>query len=333
MSKESEIGLSIRRAELSEAQMIIDFVNSHFDMRLEMINDPEYFNYYYVGDDGLQFVVAEVNGEYKAVCGYIKANRCGTHIWASVLAADDSYKGAGLQLLSAMKDVTGASMIAANNIRKKTAVLYTFLGWHADRISHFYRPADKASYSLLNLNGNSQIPPVDSGGILKKIDDIRETDALAFIPSGCVPSKDAWYIKRRYFGFPKGKYDVYMLVDDKLPSAILVFRIIPASDTGSVPVLRLVDYIGDEKYLPSAGAEIQRLMDESDAEYVDCYCAGISPEIMKKTGFCERTEGDGTIVPNYLSPPLIENTEYYYYTSEPEGFVLFKADGDQDRPR
>ena len=49
-------------------------------------------------------------------------------------------------------------------------------------------------------------------------------------------------------------------------------------------------------------------------------------------GFSERREGDGTVIPNYLTPPLRENTEYYYFTNRPEGFVLFKADGDQDRP-
>ena len=35
---------------------------------------------------------------------------------------------------------------------------------------------------------------------------------------------------------------------------------------------------------------------------------------------------------NYLTPPVHENTEYYYFTNKPESFVLFKADGDQDRP-
>ena len=46
----------------------------------------------------------------------------------------------------------------------------------------------------------------------------------------------------------------------------------------------------------------------------------------------ERVEGDGCIIPNYLTPPVHENTEYYYFTNKPESFVLFKADGDQDRP-
>ena len=46
----------------------------------------------------------------------------------------------------------------------------------------------------------------------------------------------------------------------------------------------------------------------------------------------EREPGDGVVIPNYLTPPLLENTEYYYFTNEPEHFVIFRADGDQDRP-
>ena len=49
-------------------------------------------------------------------------------------------------------------------------------------------------------------------------------------------------------------------------------------------------------------------------------------------GLTERCEDDGVIIPNYLTPPLRQNTEYYYFTNQPDGFVLFKADGDQDRP-
>ncbi len=333
MTKCPEKVLNIRLAALPEKQRIIDFINVHFNMRLEMINNPAYFDYYYVDDKKLQFVLAECENEYKAVCGYIKANRDESHIWASVLAADDSFKGAGLRLLNEMKNVTGAKVIASNNIREKTCVLYTFLGWHAERIPHFYRLSKKDSFRLAVPGPEYKILPVGGKGILNHITSKNELDIIALPKTEYIPYKDKWYIKRRYFNFPKAEYNVYALMIDENATALLVTRIIPASDTGSVPVLRIVDYIGNEKFLPEAGLEIQKLIDECGAEYADCYCAGIDPDTMKKTGFSERLPDDGVIIPNYLSPPLIENTEYFYYTSEPEKFVLFKADGDQDRPR
>ena len=90
--------------------------------------------------------------------------------------------------------------------------------------------------------------------------------------------------------------------------------------------------MGDTSLLPRLGAAIDRLLKASGAEYAECYCAGVDPAVMAAAGFCERREGDANILPNYLQPPLFENTEYYYFTSDPDRFVLFKADGDQDRP-
>ena len=84
--------------------------------------------------------------------------------------------------------------------------------------------------------------------------------------------------------------------------------------------------------LARLGTALDRMLAESGAEYLDCYCAGIPAETMAAAGLSQRQEGDGTVIPNYLDPPVQENTEYYYFTNRPEGFVLFRADGDQDRP-
>ena len=106
----------------------------------------------------------------------------------------------------------------------------------------------------------------------------------------------------------------------------------PSGESGDIPVLRIVDFIGDPDVLPEAGNALDALLRETGAEYADCYNVGISPEIWKAAGFRERTKDDPSVIPNYLTPPLYENTEYYYFTNKPDRFVLFKADGDQDRP-
>ena len=105
-----------------------------------------------------------------------------------------------------------------------------------------------------------------------------------------------------------------------------------SGEHGEIPVLRIVDYIGDPELLPELGAALDALLKETGAEYADCYNVGIRPELWAEAGFRERTPEDPSVIPNYLTPPLYENTEYYYFTNKPEGFVLFKADGDQDRP-
>ena len=103
-------------------------------------------------------------------------------------------------------------------------------------------------------------------------------------------------------------------------------------ETGCAAVVRLVDFIGEDSVLPRLGAALDAILNREGAEYMDCYNAGIPADVWLAAGFTERVEGDGCIIPNYLTPPLHENTEYYYFTNKPENFVMFKADGDQDRP-
>ena len=109
-------------------------------------------------------------------------------------------------------------------------------------------------------------------------------------------------------------------------------RTVTAQETGCAAVVRLVDFIGEDSVLPRIGAALDAILNHAGAEYMDCYNAGIPADVWLAAGFTERVEGDGCIIPNYLTPPVHENTEYYYFTNKPEGFVMFKADGDQDRP-
>ena len=58
------------------------------------------------------------------------------------------------------------------------------------------------------------------------------------------------------------------------------------------------------------------------------YSFGVKGE---DAGFVKRY-GDENIIPNYLNPLLQKNIDYYFFTTDRQGFTMFKADGDQDRP-
>ncbi len=155
------------------------------------------------------------------------------------------------------------------------------------------------------------------------------------------PAKDLPYLQRRYFEYPYQSYDVWAVQEGDVLLAYCVTRTVQAYFEGehfaqgtqpTIPVLRVVDFIGAAEVLPRVGGALDALMQAEDAEYTDCYCAGIAPEFFAAAGFTERPENSAEVVPNYLTSVLQRNTEYFYFTNRPEGFTLFKADGDQDRP-
>ena len=167
---------------------------------------------------------------------------------------------------------------------------------------------------------------------LEKVETVDELFALGMPPTPHTPRKDTWYMRRRYFHYPHFQYDVWAARENGRLLAYAVTRTVSAQDTGCVPVVRLVDFVGEDAVLPRIGAALDAILHREKAEYMDCYNAGVPAAVWRAAGFVERLPDDGQIIPNYLTPPLRENTEYYYFTNKPENFVMFKADGDQDRP-
>lgn len=323
--------ITFRLAHPGEEEAVRDFVNQHFDWKLPLVNRPEWFDFYYISPGKLHFAIAQQGEEWLSVAGYIPANQNPIpDVWVSVWVAKKGHNGVGLELMNALPGLLGARVVACNNIRPKTCAFYRFLGWTAERLPHYYRLAERQEYRLakvdhpviLPVSGDLELTPVDS----------QTMGTLGLPLSDHTPAKDLWYLQRRYFHFPHLDYQVWAVLDQGQLLAYLVARVVESGESGEIPVLRLVDYIGNEEYLPRLGRALDHLLKETGAEYLDCYNAGISPEIWAAAGLTQRLERDGVVIPNYLTPPLYENTEYYYFTNLPKNFVMFKADGDQDRP-
>ena len=174
--------LTLRLARPEEAERVIGFINENFDWKLPLVNLPEYFNFYYRSGDALQYALAEENGELLAVAGYIRANESPTpDIWVSVWVAKKGHNGVGLDLMNALPELTGASVVACNNIRPKTMAFYRFLGWHADRVPHFYRLSGQESYSLARVKDPTVLPV---GGDLTLEQVVLSSQDMLLLPGG-----------------------------------------------------------------------------------------------------------------------------------------------------
>lgn len=324
--------LTFRLARRGEDDAIQEFINAHFDMRLPLVNVPEMYRYYYAGPNGTpRFALAEADGRFLAVAGYLPASEApGADIWVSIWAAAKGHNGVGLELMEALPRLTGARLVACNNIRPETMAFYRFLGWTAERVPHYYRMGT-AGKAVLAQNAKPPLP-VQPDLPLERVESAAALVSLGLPPTPHTPYKDLAYLTHRYFDDPWFRYGVWAAREGGKLLGYAVTRTVPIIDTGCVPVVRLVDFIGADTVLARLGGALDGILHAEKAEYIDCYCAGIPREIWQAAGFCERREGDGTVIPNYLAPPLQKNTEYYYFTSDPTNFVLFKADGDQDRP-
>ncbi len=311
---------------MAEKDRLVEFMNSNWGSSHPLINNDVFFGYYYADGDMTNFYISEKDGDIIAVCGYIPSSKKEDgDIWISIWLAKKGHNGAGLELMGKMKELTGASLVSCNNIRKETMPFYTFLGWQPGELLHRYRLRDLDEYVICDVTDRT-IPACEpSGAELVLFESIRKVKEHFDRFGLSRPGKDLWHVERRYYSYPYYRYLVYGVRKDGSFPALAVFRVNEGSEGN---VLRLVDYIGDPADFGLLSGCIDPLMEEFDCEYCDVYCRGVEPE---KAGFKVRDERDPNVIPNYLDPLLKKNIDYYYFTSETEGFMMFKADGDQDR--
>ncbi|MBQ5314215.1 MAG: hypothetical protein J6K30_09230 [Oscillospiraceae bacterium] len=316
----------IKRLPLCEKNKVVDFLNEHWGSRHPLVNNEQLFNYYYVDGDMTNFYYLEDDGEIAAVCGYIKCSeKPDSDIWISIWCAKKGKNGLGLALMGKMQELTGARVMSCNNIRKNTMAFYTFLGYHPDEMKHYYRLRDLSEYKMAVVN-NKNIPlcPAPSTQLVK-FDNIEQIKAAFNNFDSCKPQKDYWYVDKRYFRYPHYEYKVYGIYKDGSCDSLVVFRV-NESDEGYV--LRVVDYIGSPENICDLNGHIDALMEQFDCEFCDMYCFGADGT---KAGFVLRDKDDTNIIPNYLNTLLQQNIDYYFFTTDTDSFLMFKADGDQDR--
>ena len=317
---------TIKRLKLSEKDQIVDFLNQHWGTKHPLVNNETLFNYYYTDGEWRNFYCLCDDDGIAAVCGYIKcSDDAESDIWISIWCAKKGKNGLGLALMGKMQELTGAKVMGCNNIRRNTMPFYTFLGYHPDEMKHYYRLCNLDSYKMAVVNSKNILScdePKTELAEFFNIDDVKNN----FDNFGsCTPKKDYWYVNKRYFDYPHYEYRVFGIFKNSICSSLVVFRI-NESDEGKV--LRLVDYIGSPADFADINGHIDILMEKYDCEFCDCYCFGVNGE---DAGFVLRTADDTNIIPNYLNPLLQENIDYCFFTSSTDKFVMFKADGDQDR--
>ncbi|NLC78900.1 MAG: hypothetical protein GX683_04155, partial [Ruminococcaceae bacterium] len=83
--------------------------------------------------------------------------------------------------------------------------------------------------------------------------------------------------------------------------------------------------------LYAAGELLDRLARERNADFSALYAFGIDDSVLEEAGFVKRLDKDENIIPDYLLPPLYENVDFYSVANG-DGYWIFRADGDQDRP-
>lgn len=329
----------IRHCKKNELAKLQDFLDKHWRKSHIMSQSEALFNFQHdvVGSDHYTFVVAEnmQTGEFDGVYGYISSYRYDITkqvpkigfgaIWK---VRDDVHNleigKIGIKMLKYIlkqEDFESFGALGISKIHKDIAVALNF---NVGVTNHYYYANNKVREFRI-----AQSPQVfkarPSSSVIKDID----LSAIDTVFNSLNPYKNVCYYRHRYLNHPYYHYIFWGVYVENELCAIIVLRKISINGSSC---LRIVDMLGNEVKLQDLSGEFQRMLEKDHIEYIDCLNHGIAPDFFEKLGF-NLLDNDGeTVIPEYFEPFVRKNIpiEYAYISDNP--IIIFKGDGDQDRP-
>lgn len=329
---------SIRFAKKKDTDAIMKFIDTYWRKNHILSRDKQLFEWQYGNEtDKLNIIIGvDSDNNIQGMLGFVKYGLSQNQDIALALWKANPATGfLGVKILKyLMENVSHREIVCPGINLKTTSKIYEHVGMKVGTMVQWYRLADRDEYLIAKVLDN-KIPKVNNYEKKIKLKEVGSIDELREIFNFeadelqlQVPFKSEWYIEKRYFKHPIYRYKIYALVgNDQKATSIIVLRVQDCNDSHA---LRWIDYIGDYENISYITNKLDELMDELDCEYIDVYEAGIKDDILSNAGWL-RVEESGNIIPDYFSPFEHRKVDIHYSTSNGDA-VLFKGDGDQDRP-
>ena len=203
--------------------------------------------------------MAEEDGQIKGLLGFIPyddhSRDVTLAIWKTLKTSDTML---GIHILEFLRKNGDIKSISAPGINARTVSIYQFLGMRTGCMNQ----ARLEISPILGLENDSGF---DLAQCLKRAGQTY---------------KSLDFIDRRYFSHPVFDYIKYgvKLGEQKL---FVVLRVQP---WGCSKALRLIDCIGDHQLIQFLTPMLDKLLDDLDCEYIDCYETGIDANIFRNGG-------------------------------------------------
>lgn len=330
-------GYEIRFATDADISGIMAFFRKHWEDTHILANDRAFFEYEFCRGGEVCFVLLfNQDREIEGTLGYIPYGDRNRDIFIVMWKViNNGQVFAGVGLLNYLIENGNCRHIYTSGLNESTRNIYRYMGFRTGELSHYYmlNPCCDNKIALIDdeteINNNAPDHSVELE--LKEIG--SEEEFLEYYTPEKRENKiakSAEYMVHRYFNNPKYKYLIYQLIEKNKPtSSFLVAREQRADDS---KVLRLIDFVGDEKLLRYAGGSLRIILEKMNYEYIDMYVSGIDDDLLMGAGFTKKGENSGNIIPDYFSPFVRKNVRIGIFWEKETNPIIFKGDGDQDRP-
>jgi len=339
--------MEIRRCRASELQQVMAFIRDHWAQNHVLAHSKSLMDFQHgdpVDGDHSNWLIALNEGQLAGVLGYIptriydEALRDHSILWLALWKLDETISNAGLgiKMLRAMEKIERSEAIGVLGINATHPPMYRALGYMTGELSQFVLFGDVGAQTVASVPETFSYDGEASGkASLVRLgsDDLEASFGNASLGDRAaqLPQKSASYFRQRYLDHPVYDYRIFQINIDDVSRGIIVTRM--ASYNGT-HVLRIVDAYCDPLAFQELNTALRGLVKECGAEYVDIWQHGIPDQNLETCGFHKVDLLGDLIVPNFFEPFVLKNgrIEFAMKIRGDESFVLFRGDGDQDRP-
>lgn len=328
---------NIRCAKVSEYDRIKAFINQYWKKGHILAVSQILFDFQHLrkGSETYDFVIAEhkETEEIHAVYGFINSsiydgsdednpNAVWGALWKVRKEIDNKeIRKIGLAVMFYILDLYPNSPFITLGLSKFSQAIFEGVNFGFGKMNHYYfanknciHPVIAESPQFVDISINDSVS-------------IHQYSYQENVKSDYIPVKNCEYLLNRYTNHPYYKYDLYGLYKDNTLICVLVLRLV---EKDGARCLRLVDIVGRTRNWPNSTFVLNQLVEDYNAEYIDCYNYGISEKEFANLGMIQVKEP--TIIPDYFEPFEKRNIDIYYAFYYDKDVCVFKADGDQDRP-
>ena len=325
------MSLEVRFARFEDIPSIMKFIDIYWRKNHILSIDRKLFDWQYVNNNKVSIVLGINEEGIQGMLGYVPyGNGDDKDIVLALWKANNTEPFLGIKLLVFLQKNENYRTMFCNGINMATTKqIYEAMGLQTGCLKQWYRLNKKDHYKFGRIN-NDKVPLVKKDLDLVRIKSVEQMDRLFDFSKEdkkSVPYKNREYVIKRYFEHPSYCYEVFGVSNKENIDGLLVLRI---QEYGEAKIFRFVDFIGDYELISRITYALDELMSVENIEYVDMYETGLDETMLMNGGWLPVADS-GNIIPNYFAPYEERNIDIYYCSGDPN-IVIFRGDGDQDRP-
>lgn len=335
---------NFRLATIKDVDFIMQFFREGWGRYNVIANERDFLLWMYgrheYGDDhNINFVIMESkDGDIVGCIGYVPYSNEKEFLHISpamTLIKDTGMRPlSGVELMRRQMQLVGEKAHFSFGTNPKTILpIYDKVFHHETGvIQQFYMLNPKVDeYRIADIKDKILFKPTPSDFILSEFKDFAEVSQWSIDNKELdrLPYKSPEYIRKRYFDHPVYNYRKWIVKEypQDTIEAILFGRVVGLFGH---KILRIVDYRGNIENIKYLGYPLSKIMEKEGFEYIDWIMISLPEAFMNEAGFALLDHDGDNIVPNYFEPYIRENIKLYYQKNK--DILVFKADGDQDRP-